>query len=331
MTKFRILAMASLAFSLLMEHALPYFHGKRLFGVAVPGGVRYGGKGAELIRRYEVQLLPWTMATLLAAAFLPFSWAVIWINALMVIPAIATIRAYAHAHEGARRFAAAQSGIREASLSDSGGDFRHVAWHFLPPLAIPGAVALYLRAHWHEIPARFAVHWTTDGVPNGWAYKTVAGIYGPLLFAALIIVFLAGLCLSILLGSRRRSPATAAISVMTASAYLVAAAFSLMGVLALHYVPMWAVAAMMIGYIVVLGSIVVRAMGATTEPEDITPEECWRGGQFYYNPEDPALFVQTPVGSSYTLNFGNHGSWFLVGLIVLYIAAMVCLARVIWS
>jgi uncharacterized membrane protein len=328
MTTIRILAMASLAFSFLMEHALPYFHGKRLFGVVVPAEIRYGSRGAELIRRYEWQLLPWTIVSLAAASFLPPSWAV----ALSVaVTGTATIRAYAHAYEGARRFSPADSGIRDAALSDPGGDVRRVCFHFLPPMIILCAVALYLRARWHAIPPRFAVHFTMDGVPNGWSYKTVTSIYGPLLFAALIIVFLAGLCLALLFGSRRGSSATVAISVITLAAYFVATVFSLVGVLALHYVPMSVVMLTMIVYFIVLGSIVFRAMGSTNEPADITPDECWRGGQFYYNPQDPAIFVQTRVGSSYTLNFGNRASWFAVGLIVLYIAAMACLARAIWT
>jgi uncharacterized membrane protein len=227
--------------------------------------------------------------------------------------------------------ATADNGIRDAALSDPGGDVRRVSFHFLPPLLIPGVVALYLRAHWNEIPPRFAVHFTMDGVPNGWSYKTVAGIYGPLLFAALIVVFQAGLCLAILLGSRRTSAATVALSVITAVAYFVATVFSLVAVLALHHVPMWVLMAAIVVYFVVLGSLVFRAMGAPGEPADITPDECWRGGQFYNNPNDPAIFVQTRMGSSYTLNFGNRASWFLGGLILLYLAAMTCLARAIWS
>ena len=45
----------------------------------------------------------------------------------------------------------------------------------------------------------------------------------------------------------------------------------------------------------------------------------WVGGRlFYYNPENPALFVETPVGPSYTLNLGNKWSYahlaYLAGL-----------------
>jgi uncharacterized membrane protein len=325
MTASRVLIMTSVAFGLLAEHALPYFHGRRLFGVAMPVEAR-----AELMRRYELQLLPWTIASLIAAVFLPLAWCV-WVA--VAVSGIATIRAYARSYTAARRFAAPDSGVREAALSDAGGDVRRVASHLLPPLVIPGAVALYLRAHWDQIPPRWAVHWTMDGIPNGWSYKTVAGIYGPLLFGALIILFMAGVCLAILVGSRRGSATSPVVSVMTAVAYAIAASFSLGGVLALHYVPMWVVVSMVVGYFIVLGGIIFRTMRATSDasPDDITPDECWRGGQFYYNPEDPALFVQTRVGSAYTLNFGNRASWFLAGLMILYLGAMVCLARALWG
>ena len=333
MTGLRILIMTSLAFGLLVEHALPYLHGRRLFGVAVPAEVRYGTQGAELIRRYQLQLLPWTVISLAAASFLPLGWAALWLDAAIVITAIATMRAYARAYEGARRYAVPDAGIRNAALSDPGVDTRRVAVHFLPPLIIPAAVALYLRARWDDIPPRFAVHWTMSGVPNGWSYKTAAGVYGPLLFAGLIVVFLAGLCLSILLGSRRKPATAVLVLVMTATAYLIAAGFSLAGVLPLHYVPIWAVMAMPVAFVFILVGIVFQAMRTAGEPgtQEVTPDECWRGGQFYYNPEDAALFVQTRMGSSFTSNFGNRASWFVLGLVILYVTALICLAVVRWG
>jgi hypothetical protein len=38
-------------------------------------------------------------------------------------------------------------------------------------------------------------------------------------------------------------------------------------------------------------------------------DSCWRWGMYYYNPSDPALFVQSRCGSGYTLNFANIFSW----------------------
>jgi uncharacterized membrane protein len=328
MIVFRLFMMVDIAFVLVLEHALPWFHGRRLFGVVVPEQIRYGEAGADIIRRYEIRLLPWTLASLLAAGLLPLPWSA---AAAMAISGIAVSRLYTLAYRSARPYGVPDSGIREASLVDPGGDVRGIALRFLPPLMMPGALALWLRAHWESIPPRFPIHWSTQGVPNGWSSKSVAGVYGPLLFAALIVLFLAGLSLAILLGSRRGSPVSAALAAITSVAYFVAALSSLVGILPLHYVPMWVVGSVIAAFFVTIVAILIRAARAAGGPGDMTPDDCWRGGQFYYNPQDPALFVQAPMGSSFTFNFDNRASWFFGGLVVLYIAGMFCLACILWS
>jgi len=51
------------------------------------------------------------------------------------------------------------------------------------------------------------------------------------------------------------------------------------------------------------------------EAMDPTPEECWKGGIVYFNPNDAALFVEKREGLGYTLNFANWWSWaFMLGL-----------------
>ena len=56
----------------------------------------------------------------------------------------------------------------------------------------------------------------------------------------------------------------------------------------------------------------VRATHAEVRP-DLTPDDCWKLGIFYYNPRDPALMVEKRFGIGYTLNFGNRLSWAFVG------------------
>lgn len=45
-------------------------------------------------------------------------------------------------------------------------------------------------------------------------------------------------------------------------------------------------------------------------------DQHWRAGLFYYNRQDPALFVQRRSGPGFTLNFGNIFSWPLPAFIV---------------
>lgn len=39
------------------------------------------------------------------------------------------------------------------------------------------------------------------------------------------------------------------------------------------------------------------------EAGEITPEVCWHGDQFYYNPRDPALFVEKRIGLGIDVQF----------------------------
>lgn len=50
---------------------------------------------------------------------------------------------------------------------------------------------------------------------------------------------------------------------------------------------------------------------------DATPDSAWIGGLFYYNPEDPALFVEKRYGLGWTVNFGHpQARLILIGLLL---------------
>jgi uncharacterized membrane protein len=69
-----------------------------------------------------------------------------------------------------------------------------------------------------------------------------------------------------------------------------------------------------------------RAVGATVRQDtrgDGTPDDAWKvGGLFYYNPNDPAVWVEQRVGLGYTLNIGNSSAWLLIGMLLLPIVAV---------
>jgi uncharacterized membrane protein len=47
---------------------------------------------------------------------------------------------------------------------------------------------------------------------------------------------------------------------------------------------------------------------------DATPDRAWKvGGLWYFNPRDPAMWVEARVGLGYTLNMGNARAWLLIG------------------
>ena len=43
----------------------------------------------------------------------------------------------------------------------------------------------------------------------------------------------------------------------------------------------------------------------------------WKLGVFYYNPDDPALFVEKRFGVGWTSNFGRPLTWVYMGLLIL--------------
>jgi uncharacterized membrane protein len=60
---------------------------------------------------------------------------------------------------------------------------------------------------------------------------------------------------------------------------------------------------------------------------DTTPDECWTLGMIYYNPDDPALVVETREGRfGCDLNFGNKWSWAVVSVIL----AAPIVIRLLW-
>ena len=57
------------------------------------------------------------------------------------------------------------------------------------------------------------------------------------------------------------------------------------------------------------------AAGRNVAPDD---DACWKWGLFYYNPDDPAMFVEKRFGVGYTVNFANpRGVLALVGILAL--------------
>jgi uncharacterized membrane protein len=57
-----------------------------------------------------------------------------------------------------------------------------------PSFAVLLLAAAYLTMRWDAIPARWVIHWGPRGEPNGWATKTLPGVYGLLVLPVALIV-----------------------------------------------------------------------------------------------------------------------------------------------
>jgi uncharacterized membrane protein len=186
------------------------------------------------------------------------------------------------------------------------------------PLAIPAGVIAFLATR-----------------------QTAAGAYVPAGLALLTLIFSA-----VLIGLIRKDSRTApensdaahrgaiVLRILVTGMWAMAAAVSSCSVLAAidQTGAVGFLRALPIG-IVLAGFAINVLMGCrlsklTRVPADLTPNECWKWGRYYFNPEDSALLVEQRLGSLYTFNFAHWQSWVLSGIARL---AMVVLMLLCWT
>lgn len=187
-----------------------------------------------------------------------------------------------------------------------------LAWA-LPPFAFPLAAAVYLQAHWDQIPERFPIHWGADGRPNGWAHRTAGGVYGPLLFAAGLMLLILLLGLAMYYGSRHGPQMLAVLKVLIGVTYFLGLLFSGIGLLPVLTVSPMIFVAVVPVFVIALLVYSFKCATNPAMPAEATPDECWTLGSVYSNPRDPAIFVQKRIGFGYTFNFGHRLSWVILG------------------
>jgi hypothetical protein len=347
---FRWIAVAlPLAYMFALFYVLPHLSRRtQFFAVTVPAGFRQSDGARAILLSYHRQVTVHCALGICGMAVVALRGAVNWLILPFLWPAAGGLVAIALAHRAALRYAAPPAAVRSASLrprprSLPGGP---LAW--AGPFAILAAAGVYIRLHWSEIPARFPIHWGLDGRPNGWGVRSLAGVYQTSaigVFTCLLMWFVAW---QIAVNSRG-STAMRRLNVrlMLTISYSMAALFGWLTVsLPLgHGAPNTAMLIIVAGaFPLGLGAIiVVLGMRAKHEPEperDLTPapdspgalsgdnsaDRNWKAGLLYFNPEDPALFVEKRIGIGYDLNFGNPRAWAFIGIVVL-IPAMLALIR----
>jgi uncharacterized membrane protein len=195
-------------------------------------------------------------------------------------------------------------------------------WLYLviPPLLFPLAAMAWLRSHWAEIPERFPVHWGTHGADR-WASRTLLHVYAFPLFGEGVTLVMLGVALVTYFASRRADRASSSMAVVfLAVMYLVSLVFTAVALGPLKRFPAWTIPLMVIPVVLfILAMVAIQNFrgGGKTE---VTPAECWSVMGTYYNPLDPALFVQKRFGVGYTLNFAHPWSkpflWGTVGSVL---------------
>ena len=322
--------MDDLAFPLLLELVvmgafmllLPHFSPRRYcFGITVPPEFHATDAARAALRRYH-----WRVAVSIAVAAL----AVLYLAPRS--PALAgAVAPLAPLLAGTVAFFRERGNLHDAieaapsSTPALSGEHHLPGWlaWALPPFAFPLAVALYLQAHWDQIPERFPIHWGASGQPNGWAHRTAGGVYGPLLFAAGLMLLMLLLGLAMYYGSRHSPQMLSVLKILIAVTYLLGLVFAGVGLLPLRVV---SPTVFLVAVPVFVIALLVYSFQCATNPAmpaEATPDACWTLGSVYYNPRDPAIFVQKRIGFGYTFNFGHRLSWVILGGFFAGIAGLV--------
>lgn len=324
------------------------------FAVTVPPEFRDSEEGWSILKSYRGEVVIFSLLALLivlagARITLP-NYQMVILLAGFALQGAGVFLAYYRARGRVLPHAVAPATIREAALVPREAHLPGGWLLQLPPFAILAGTALWLHTHWDQIPATFPVHWGANGQPNNWTTRSFAGVYGPLLMAALLCALMGFLAYALLRWSRVIQVGGAAgegerrfrvliASILVAIEYLLAVTFLWTGLLPLSnqqagppgFTPMLVIALAFTVIIVVLimrlGQGGVRVPGATAAPTgtapvgDRTPDKYWKLGLFYINRNDPALFVEKRFGIGYTINFGHPGVWvFLAVLVAVFVA-----------
>lgn len=290
---------------------LPHFSPRRfLFAITVPPAFRGSESARAALRRYH-----WTVAGAIVVAVVIV---LVHVSAELAfaiagpIPIVGGLGAFLIERGRIRRQAPPMADVREADLSPEADHLPRWFSLALPPFAAPAAAAAYLRAHWAEIPERFPTHYGVNG-PDRWADKTSQAVFEPLLFSSGMMLLLLLLSLAMFFGSRRTPQRVVILKIMVGGMYLFAflfCALSLEPLLGISLV--WLFLPTLV-FVVVAIAWAFRTVRNPDAPGEATPDNCWILGSIYYNPQDPAIFVQKRIGFGYTFNFGNRWCWIVLG------------------
>lgn len=321
----------------LLLHRLPLWRRHDLwFGVTVRPDFSDTPQAQLVLRRYRRWV--WLL-TVVAVACVPAAGALharVLIAGGPIIQAVGAAAVFAVVRRGVLPFAAPSSVVRSAPLEPTREGLPGGIVSILVPLGMLAATALYLRAGWSEIPARFPAHWNIDGTPDRWADRSWRGVYGPLLIGALVIGFMFTVAEAILHRSPRGRVAgteawtarfrRANLMLLVGAVWVVTATIcfiSLLPLLTGGRQPALIAGVVPLVLIASLAPFVVQLVRLARDPtsaSDGTPDRCWKLGQIYVNPNDPALVVEKRFGVGYTLNFGNRALWWMVTAAVLVFA-----------
>jgi uncharacterized membrane protein len=213
-------------------------------------------------------------------------------------------------------------------------------------IIIPTLVLIY---YYPLLPDRIPVHWDINGHPNRWAEKSFISVF----MLPLVTIYLQGLFWLLKHGMiqvKMTLPAEHTAEYLECKEESLRVMISLLDqirllqVILLGTISLSILSSMASGISSINGILLVTIIsdvvilficgyniyrmmeieeklktltGTRSVQRESEAEHWYLGGLFYYNPEDPALFLEKRIGFGYTMNFANKSIFLYFGYIIL--------------
>lgn len=206
-------------------------------------------------------------------------------------------------------------------------------WYvFIIPMIVTIGLIGYTFSHYNNMPDRIPMHWGPNGKPDSFTDKNLLSV-NSLMF---ILLTMQVMFLGINEGTRRSAIKLSATKIaasrvrqLTLRKYsswfsfmisiLITLLFSFLQLTTIHVGLMndtvMFIAPLLFALIVLVACIVyaVKVGNAGQQAEgqptggitDVDEDEYWKGGIFYFNKNDPSIFVEKRFGIGWTINFAN--------------------------
>lgn len=326
------------------------------FGVQVPPDHRKSPVIGTARRRYRVTvlfgggLLAIAVFVVLALTDLP----ALTIVAIAVVLA-ASVVGYGRAHHliattkkqedwyaGLRQAVAVDTTLRSAPT--------RLPWLWaVPSLVVLAATVVVGVLRYPHLPTELAVHYNSAGAVDRTAHRTVQAAFLTVFIQAAITALVLGLVPVIGRTRAELDPAAPERDAARHRRFITGFARGLMILALCLNVSMaavafaiwfgagdnrWLPAALLLPVVVGIAVFTVPALRDRKAGEDATSDgpvardddRHWKAGIFYYNPDDPAVFVRRRFGIGWTVNNGNPRGWLALGSILLIVALIVVLS-----
>ena len=316
--------------------------GNTFFAVTVPAAFPASAIGQGIQRRYRIVTVATTIMALvlitpLGRLLAHDAAAVVAFLIAALLPITGALAAFVHCRGLALDHSQEDSGTREVTLErDRLADLVPQPWwlHAVPYLALAAAAA-WLAWNWSAIPDSVVVR--VGGESGALTHpRNLLTVFGlPLMMAVTAALSHAimglGLMIRRLPGHRGRvrSINRFLLGVIWAMAFM-GAYDSLVVLYGERWItgPIGITVHLVAVAVILLLPIWLLMTGQFARPGkpaqgDRSPDACWKLGLVYFNPDDPALWVEKRFGVGYTVNFARPSAWILIAAILGLTAAVV--------